>query len=175
MPRGEPQAPDTSATFVVASLLFVFTFTNRQCRATAFALLALFVSALGLLGVCAVWCGPVHGASSVAVPVTKAPTGAHSCCAAKATLAKGGAKESKKPACCTHEKAFKGAAVPDSPLSELAKLGPPVLQLPPAAFAWLPGRFAGDWAVWQAVRLVPPQHLPPKIPDLRVFLRSLTV
>ena len=34
---------------------------------------------------------------------------------------------------------------------------------------------AGHWDRTAAVRLVLPQHLPPKIPDIRIFLRSLTV
>ena len=154
----------------------MLTFSIRQCRVTAFALLALFGSALGLLGACAVWCGPVHGAGGRAVvAAANAPAAAHSCCAAKAALAKGGAKESKKAECCTHEKALKGAPVPDGPLSELAKLGAPVLYLPPVALDWGRGQLVGDWATGQAVRQVPPRHLPPKIPDLRVFLRSLTV
>ncbi|MBC7446479.1 MAG: hypothetical protein H7330_00290 [Hymenobacteraceae bacterium] len=151
----------------------MLTFTRHQCRVTAFALLALFVGALGLLGACAVWCGPLHGTGAGQVAVAAAQAPAHSCCAKKAAEVPG--KESKKAECCTHEKAAKWAAVPDGPLGELAKLAPAPLALPPVALNWGAARRAGTWAVAAPVRLVPPRHLPPKILDLRVFLRSLTV
>lgn len=150
----------------------MFTFTRRQCRVTAFALLALFVSALGLLGVCAVWCGPTHG-TGVVVAATTAKAGAHSCCAKKAAEAQ--RKQSKKAECCTHEKAAKWADVPDGPLVKLLHDGSQALDLPPSTFEWQPARWAGAWDCTLAVRLVPPRHLPPKIPDIRVFLRSLIV
>ncbi len=154
----------------------MFTFTRHQCRVTAFALLALFGSALGLLSLCAVWCGPMHGPGGV-LAVAASPKGApHSCCAQKA---KSGAettgKSSKKADCCAHEKAAKWAAVPDGPLTKLLKDGVPALDLPPGAPDGPPARWAGTWDCTLAVRLVPPHHLPPKIPDLRVFLHSLLV
>lgn len=34
---------------------------------------------------------------------------------------------------------------------------------------------AGPWDRTQAVTLVPPRHLKPKIPDIRIFVQSLTV
>ena len=47
--------------------------------------------------------------------------------------------------------------------------------LPGAADFHFPALAAGLWDRTAAVRLVPPQHLPPKIPDIRIFIRSLTV
>ena len=154
----------------------MFTFTRRQCRLTAASLLALFVSALGLVGVCAVWCGPLHG-TGVGLTVTANPqAGLHSCCAKKAAdAAEAHQKQSKKAECCAHEKAAKWANVPDGPLTKLLADGPPALALPPGALDWQPVRLAGTWNRAQPVRLVPPRHLPPKIPDIRVFLHSLTV
>ncbi len=154
----------------------MFSFTRRQCRVTAFALLALFVSALGLLCACAVWCGPMHGAG-VVVAATTSKVGAHSCCArgAPKKVAEAQRKQSKKAECCTHEKTAKWASVPDGPLVKLLQDGPQALDLPPSPLDWQPVRWVGEWDCTLVVRLVPPRHLPPKIPDLRVFLRSLIV
>ena len=152
----------------------MFTFTRRQCRVTAFALLVLFVSALGLLGACAVWCGPLHGAGVKGAVISGAQASQQSCCARKAAEAQ--RKQSKKTACCTHEKAAKWADVPDGPLLvKLLKNALPALGLPPGTPEWQPTPWARAWACTLAVRLVPPRHLPPKIPDLRVFLHSLIV
>lgn len=151
----------------------MFSFTRRQCRLTALALLTLFVSALGLMGACAVWCGPMHGTSGVVAVASTPTTGAHSCCARKAADKQ--RKQSKQAECCAHEKAAKLAAVPDGSFGDLGKLATPVLALPPGALSWQPGRLAGAWGSTLAVRLVPPRHLPPRIPDIRVFLHSLIV
>ncbi len=155
----------------------MFTFTRHQCRVTAFTLLALFVSAMGLLGVCAVWCGPAHGPGGGAVIVASAsaPANQHSCCAKKAAADEARKPSPKKAECCTHEKVAKLAAVPDGPLVKLLADDAPALGLPPGALAWEPVHPVGAWDRTQPVRLVPPRHLPPKIPDLRVFLHSLTV
>lgn len=151
----------------------MFTFTRHQCRVTAFALLTLFVSALGLLGVCAVWCGPMHGTGVVLAGAPAAKAQQHSCCAKKAAEVQ--RKPSKKAECCTHEKVAKWAGVPDGPLVKLLQDGPQALYLPPGVLDWQPARWVGVWDRTLAVRLVPPRHLPPKIPDIRVFLRSLIV
>ena len=154
----------------------MFNFTRRQCRLTAFALLALFVSALGLLGVCAVWCGPMHGLGVALAAASAGKAKPHSCCAKKAAeAAETHQKQSKKAECCTHEKAAKWASVPDGPLLKLLQDGPPALGLPPVALDWQPAPWVGAWNRTLAVRLVPPRHLPPRIPDIRVFLRSLIV
>lgn len=151
----------------------MFTFTRRQCRVTAFALLALFVSALGLLGVCAVWCGPSHDTGVVIAAAPAAKAEQHSCCARKAAEAQG--KPSKKAETCTHEKAAKWANLSDGLLAKLLKDAPQALDVPPSVFNWQPAQRAGAWDRTLAVRLAHSRHLPPKIPDIRVFLRSLIV
>lgn len=75
--------------------------------------------------------------------------------------------------CCKDKSAAVLKALTTPPTAKLALGGPFVLGLPPVQGFTFP-RFAA-WRREQAVVLVPPQHLPPKIPDLRVFLRSLTV
>jgi len=56
------------------------------------------------------------------------------------------------------------------------QLSAPAPALLPAAVGFqFPAFTAGPWDRTAAVRLVPPQHLPPKIPDIRIFIRSLTV
>jgi hypothetical protein len=65
-----------------------------------------------------------------------------------------------------------------SSLTPLLKLlaghsAPAVLALPPAqSFLFRPFQ---DWDRQQAVVLVPPEHLKPKIPDLRIFIGSLVI
>ena len=67
-----------------------------------------------------------------------------------------------------------------SSLSPLLKLlasdaAPAVLALPPAqSFLFLFRPFQA-WDRQQAVVLVPPEHLKPKIPDLRIFIGSLVI
>lgn len=69
----------------------------------------------------------------------------------------------------------------DQPLTGLTPLlkllsghtAPAVLTLPPAhSFAFRPFQ---AWDRQQAVVLVPPAHLKPKIPDLRIFIGSLVI
>ena len=69
----------------------------------------------------------------------------------------------------------------DQPLTGLAPLlkllsdhaAPAVLALPPAqCFLFRPFQ---AWDRQQAVALVPPEHLKPKIPDLRIFIGSLVI
>ena len=81
----------------------------------------------------------------------------------------------KKPAnngCQTHTAVF---------FASLA--GPPAVAVAPAAPLWLSqpplldfafARFTG-WAPAQAMVLVPARQLKPKIPDVRVFIQSLTI
>jgi hypothetical protein len=77
--------------------------------------------------------------------------------------------------CCQDDAAAIWAALHSPPKVTFDKPDASLLDLPPAGLAWPIARFCGSWAVLAPVRLVPPRHLPPKIPDLRVFLRSLTV
>ncbi len=153
----------------------MFTFTRRQRRVTALRLFLLFAGALGLTGLYAVWCGPAHHARPLVASQPKAPAATHSCCAAKAAKAARSADPTKAPECCAHEKAAKWASVPDAPLGKLLK---PALEGPallPGGFGWDVAAGRNRWATRSSVRWVPPRHLPPKIPDVRVFLHSLAV
>ena len=86
--------------------------------------------------------------------------------------ANGADKQPADDGCQTHTAAF---------FASLA--GPPAVAVAPAAPLWLSqpplldfafARFTG-WARTQAVTLVPPRQLKPKIPDVRVFIQSLTI
>lgn len=75
--------------------------------------------------------------------------------------------------CCKDKSAAILKALTTPPTAKLALDGPFVLGLPPGqdfTFAR-----SAAWSPELAVVLVPPHYLPPKIPDIRVFLRSLTV
>lgn len=75
--------------------------------------------------------------------------------------------------CCKDKSASVLAGLSTPSLSKLVPAAPLCLSTPPVlnlSFA----RFTG-WNQAQAVLLVPPQHLPPKIPDIRIYIQSLTV
>ena len=58
--------------------------------------------------------------------------------------------------------------------SQKQLLSPAPALLPEAvAFHFCP--LAGQWNRTLPVQLVPLRHLPPKIPDIRIFIQSLTV
>ena len=86
--------------------------------------------------------------------------------------ANGADKQPADDGCQTHTATF---------FASLA--GPPAVAMAPAAPLWLSqpplldfalARFTG-WVRTQAVALVPPRQLKPKIPDVRVFIQSLTI
>ena len=139
----------------------------------------LVVFANVLVGQC--WCAsprpararrPTAAAHSCCQP---AAAGVASCCGPAA-----GARAKPTPlagrhshsGCCRDQKASLLAklAQPDGPAMFLP--GPALL---PVALTLPPRPWASRWSRTLAVRLVLPRHLPPKIPDLRIFLRSLTV
>ncbi|AMR29508.1 hypothetical protein A0257_22035 [Hymenobacter psoromatis] len=74
--------------------------------------------------------------------------------------------------CCRDQKASLLAKLSQPNDQGIFLPGPALL---PAALALPPRPWASRWSRTQAVRLVLPRYLPPKIPDLRIFLRSLTV
>ena len=173
----------------------MLTFTFRQRRTTAVTFLVIFLNVLFGQVVCAARANQPHrhsvpaaahhhphGTAAHSHPVkphrhdpatASASPAAHQHDAGHAHPHKA-AKSAAE--CCQDDAAAIWAALHTPPKVTFAKAEAPlVLDLPPAPFNWQPGRFRGNWAVWQAVRLVLPQHLPPKIPDLRVFLHSLTV
>jgi hypothetical protein len=83
----------------------------------------------------------------------------------------------KKPArshdCCKDKSASLLSSLTTPAEKQLFTPAPALL--PAAADFQFPALTAGQWDRTAAVRLVPPQHLPPKIPDIRIFIQSLTV
>ncbi|HEX8348911.1 MAG TPA: hypothetical protein VF598_03045 [Hymenobacter sp.] len=126
---------------------------------------------------------PAEAAPVAKASVAKKPThpGCHGHTKATArqapTKGKGAqAKHNSKPAgkedCCKD----KSAAILKSltPPAEKQLLTPAPALLPAASdFYFRPA--AGQWDRTNAVVLVPGEHLPPKIPDIRIFIQSLTV
>lgn len=138
-------------------------------RLLATTLLVVFVHVF--VGQC--WCA----AASPARP-TVAANDAHACCKSK----KGAAQARKAPVshqsrtgkheCCKDKTSKLLPALTTA--AEKHLLSPAPALLPPAVDV----RFrllAGLWDRTAAVRLVPPQQLKPKIPDIRIFIQSLTV
>lgn len=83
------------------------------------------------------------------------------------------AEKHSDPKCCQDDAKSLWAALGTPPKVSLEKFAPMVLDLPPAHDVVVP-RFVA-WDLTQAVTLVPPTHLKPKIPDIRIFIGSLTI
>ncbi|GAA4054964.1 hypothetical protein GCM10022409_47640 [Hymenobacter glaciei] len=155
--------------------MFHSLFPFRRLLATSF--LLVFVNVLA--GQC--YCASMRPvASAAAKPAPMAP--GHACCrAAAAAKAKQAASKStaasheKRPVgaddCC-RKKAASVVAGLDSPAAKLLVPAPAVL---PTALAFHFRPVAGKWDRMGAVALVPPRQLKPKIPDIRIFIQSLTV
>ena len=99
------------------------------------------------------------------------------CCAAGQPCGMMMGKHSSKPAspdkgCQSHATAF-FASLAGPPAVSLAAPAPLWLSTPPV-FDYTFARFTA-WEPAQPVALVPPRQLRPKIPDIRVFIQSLTV
>ena len=162
--------------------LFLF----RRLLATTF--LVVFVNVF--VGQC--WCATANparpGTAGPAHCVPDTPAGApapaallHACCLAKAKAKAGQQgeigrqpvkKTSGKHDCCKD----KSASLLSSLGTPAAKhlLGPAPAVLPTAiAFHFRP--LAAQWNRTLAVALLPPRQLKPKIPDIRIFIQSLTV
>ncbi|GAA4509316.1 hypothetical protein GCM10023172_42620 [Hymenobacter ginsengisoli] len=147
-------------------------------RFTALTLLLLFLQVTAGQCLCAAAVGPwAHMAVPKPAPAAMRYThpGCHGHDMAEHTAAgkhqHGPAKQSHD--CCKDKSAAILKALSTPPAAKLALAGPMLLALPPVLGFTFP-RFTA-WSREQAVMLVPPQHLPPKIPDIRVYLRSLTV
>ncbi|WP_426492503.1 hypothetical protein [Hymenobacter sp. 102] len=155
-------------------------FPLRRLLATSF--LLVFVNVF--VGQC--WCATVNPvlaapAAKPAAPVTK-PThpGCHGHAAQAATKGKRAAghnsaaatKASGEHGCCKDDSAtiLKALTAPDA-----KHLLTPAPALLPADNAFFFRPAAGQWNRTRAVILVLREHLPPKIPDIRIFIQSLTV
>ena len=149
--------------------MFRFSALLRRCTATTFL--------VAFLGVFAGQCFCAGRGTSCAAP--KSSRALPTCCMSGGTchmpgMSKAGDSDKQQPdgGCQTHTAAF---------FASLA--GPPAVGMTPAAPLWLSqpplldfafARFTG-WAPAQAVVLVPARQLKPKIPDVRVFIQSLTI
>ena len=159
-------------------------FPFRRLLATTF--LVVFVNVF--VGQC--WCATANPARpraagsshcTMAMPVGgSAPAApAHSCCQAKAKAGKPG-EISRQP---VKKTTGKHDCCKDRSASLLSALGTPAAKhLPGPAPAVLPlaivFHFRSQAARWNrtlAVALLPPRQLKPKIPDIRIFIQSLTV
>ena len=105
-----------------------------------------------------------------------AETGRAACCMGKACAGMGNMatkdKNSKSPDCSKRGIA-RLLASQASPQGHSFLLAPPAL-LPETAISVPFLRFT-RWSPAQKVALVPARHLPPKIPDIRIYIQSLTV
>jgi hypothetical protein len=152
--------------------MFRSLFPFRRLLATTF--LVVFVNVF--VGQC--WCAPIHPVlAAPAATAQSRPThaGGHGKASAQHNLVKAkhnSSRPSGKHECCKDKSA--------SVLSSLTMPGQKHLTVPaPALLPVTTDYFfrpaAGQWDRTPAVVLVLREHLPPKIPDIRIFLQSLTV
>ena len=98
---------------------------------------------------------PGHGAAPAAKQLKhqqQAPAGKHDCC---------------------KDKSASLLSSLSAPAEKQLFIAAPALLPAAADFHFRPA--AGQWDRTGAVVLVPRQHLPPKIPDIRIYIQSLTV
>lgn len=158
----------------------MFLLSNLTKRVTATSLLVVFLNVFVGQCLCAQFGIMARAERAVAAQPVSKPThpGCHGHAAKKAAPGKQhhAAKShgsSKGHDCCKNKsaKVLKGLTAPPTakPTAEasLPLALPPVQDFEFAKFA--------AWDAAQAVVLVPPQHLPPKIPDIRIFVGSLTI
>ena len=169
--------------------MFYRLYLFRRLLATTF--LAVFVNML--VGQC--WCATVNagpaaaGAAKSCCPVTAVSAKpAHASChghgAAPACGTSQLATAPHKAAHPAHKSSRSHNCCRDKSASLLSSLTTPAGKhmfdsapalLPLALEFHFPAFAPTKWNRTAAVRLVPPQHLPPKIPDIRIFIQSLTV
>jgi hypothetical protein len=160
--------------------MFRSLFLFRRLLATSF--LLVFVNVF--VGQC--WCATMMAVS--AAPVAKAVVGkkpvhagchGHDKATAKQEPTKGkraqGKHDSKpmgKEDCCKDNSGAILKSLTTPAEKQQLTLAPALL---PAASDFYFRPAAGQWDRTHAVVLVPGEHLPPKIPDIRIFIQSLTV
>ncbi|OGX86435.1 hypothetical protein BEN47_13100 [Hymenobacter lapidarius] len=159
--------------------MFRSLFPFRRLLATSF--LLVFVNVF--VGQC--WCATVNP-MVVAPPAAAlaahdgAEKPAHPGCAGHGAVAENPPKQQHghpaKPTsshdCCKDKSASLLSALTTPAQKHLLISAPAVL---PSATAFHFRSLAGQWDRTAAVALVPPRQLKPKIPDIRIFIQSLTV
>lgn len=151
-------------------------FPFRRLLATTF--LVVFVNVLA--GQC--WCATAklpQATQRAAKKEAASGNATHGSCHGAGALAKHGQKTQKQ----THKSSDGHDCCRDKTASLLSSLAAPAeKQLIAPALALLPVGFeffsrpqAGKWNRMAPVVLVPSRHLKPKIPDIRIFIQSLTV
>ena len=155
--------------------MFRSLFPFRRLLATTF--LVVFVNVF--VGQC--WCAtakPTHGAGRALRGDETTKKLSHSCCSGKKGVAKehstqtGHSHKSGSHDCCKDKSASLLSSL-DKPAQKHLFIPAPALL--PAAAEFHFRLLADKWDRTGAVALVPPRHLKPKIPDIRIFIQSLTV
>ncbi|WP_035567973.1 hypothetical protein [Hymenobacter sp. IS2118] len=162
--------------------MFRSLFPFRRLLATSF--LLVFVNVFA--GQC--YCAGMRQAAAIGLaqnkpaarPAPMAP--GHACCQATARKGKVATrpdakqqhqqKHSDKGDCCKDKSATLLSSLTTPAEKQLFALAPALL---PTATAFHFRPAAGAWNPARAVTLVLREHLPPKIPDIRIFIQSLTV
>jgi hypothetical protein len=160
-------------------VMFRSLFPFRRLLATSF--LLVFVNVLA--GQC--WCAAVNP-TLVAPPMAvmnhhKAEKPAHPGCHGHGAMAEHATKRhghghapksGTNHDCCKDKSASLLSSLTTPAQKHLFMPAPAVL---PAALEFHFRPLAGKWDRTATVALVPPRHLKPKIPDIRIFIQSLTV
>ncbi|SMB83636.1 hypothetical protein SAMN00120144_0751 [Hymenobacter roseosalivarius DSM 11622] len=160
--------------------MFRSLFPFQRLLATTF--LVVFVNVF--VGQC--WCATLRPAATAPASAAPAATPAkptHPGCAGhgkitakqapgKATNAHQSSQPAGKHDCCRDKSASVLASLTTPVQKHLLAPAPALL---PVAFDYHFRSVAGQWDRTGAVVLVSRQHLPPKIPDIRIYIQSLTV
>ncbi|OGX86585.1 hypothetical protein [Hymenobacter glacialis] len=158
--------------------MFRSLFPFRRLLATSF--LLVFVNVF--VGQC--WCATVNPESLVEVAIVQPPvaaTPAHPGCPGHGAAVERPAKKEShstnkstdgKDDCCKDNAAAVLSSLTVPAQKHLFIAAPAVL---PMAMAFYFRPLAGQWDRTAPVALVPPRQLKPKIPDIRIFIQSLTV
>ncbi|NVO31846.1 hypothetical protein [Hymenobacter lapidiphilus] len=157
--------------------MFRSLFPFRRLLATSF--LLVFVNVFVGQCLCAV-VNPVPAISLAVAEYPEAAQPSHPCCAGHGVVAEPTTKPDQHPAksagsqhdCCKDNSAALLSAL-TTPVQKNLLIPAPAVLPTAAEFHFRP--LAGKWDQTAAVALVPPRHLKPKIPDIRIYIQSLTV
>jgi hypothetical protein len=157
--------------------MFRTLFPFRRLLATTF--LVVFVNVLAGQCWCAALKAPQAAGKKLKQQTAKKPS--HPSCHGPGAMAKHGqkkaehkhsSKKGKGHDCCRDKTSSLLSALTTPAEKHLLSPAPALL---PAATEFHFRPLAGKWNRTAAVALVPPRHLKPKIPDIRIFIQSLTV